>query len=315
MQPDQIKAVELSVIWCTEGKGDEDVGLHYFKRYSQEEEPLDPRSSVRFVADEPLPDSPLSYDGLILKIRWCVRVRLFLPRGETLVHDEPFQLGACAACPAAGARGNAGVGRLVRDAVTVAQQSLRDALHAPGPDAVSVLRPGRTCHDCSSSGCASRRWWGQIVGTARLGKVDAAGRAAARAGSGRPQRHAHRAARRTAAPAGRCRKRAALRSRAMQLVIDGYEQLSRWQRLRIKRRCRLAGCGLLVTAHLSVGLAGALSHASRIWRRHVRVVQALLGERSQELISRPRSRRWFHAASRQPAQMLFALYDLYERRR
>jgi hypothetical protein len=93
LQPDLVKAVELSVIWRTEGKGEEDVGLHYFKRYSPEEEPLDPHFSIPFVTDEPLPDSPLSYEGLILKIRWCVRVRLFLPRGETLVHDEPFQLG------------------------------------------------------------------------------------------------------------------------------------------------------------------------------------------------------------------------------
>lgn len=93
LQPDQIKAVELSVIWCTEGKGEEDVGLHYFKRYSPEEEPLDPRSPLRFATEERLPASPLSYEGLIIKIRWCVRVRLFLPRGETLVHDEPFQLG------------------------------------------------------------------------------------------------------------------------------------------------------------------------------------------------------------------------------
>jgi hypothetical protein len=93
LKPDEIKAVELSVIWHTEGKGEEDVGLHYFKRYSREEHPFDPRQAVRFAAEETLPASPLSYDGLILKIRWCVRVRLFLPRGESLVHDEPFQLG------------------------------------------------------------------------------------------------------------------------------------------------------------------------------------------------------------------------------
>jgi hypothetical protein len=93
VNPDDIKAVELSVIWHTEGKGEEDVGLHYFKRYSSEEQPLDPSETIRFAADEPLPPSPLSYDGQILKLRWCVRVRVFLPRGETLVHDEPFQLG------------------------------------------------------------------------------------------------------------------------------------------------------------------------------------------------------------------------------
>ena len=67
LQPDQIKAIELSVIWLTEGKGDEDVGLHYFKRYSPDEQRLDTRSCVAFESAEPLPPSPLSYDGRIVK--------------------------------------------------------------------------------------------------------------------------------------------------------------------------------------------------------------------------------------------------------
>lgn len=91
---EDIKGVELSVIWRTEGKGEEDVGLHYFRRYSREDaEGFDPRGGVRFASD-PLPPSPLSYEGVILKIRWYVRVRLFLSNGEALVHDEPFRLGS-----------------------------------------------------------------------------------------------------------------------------------------------------------------------------------------------------------------------------
>jgi hypothetical protein len=38
------------------------------------------------------------------------------------------------------------------------------------------------------------------------------------------------------------------------LVIDGYEQLSRWRRWLLRRLCRRRGWGLLVTAHASVGL-------------------------------------------------------------
>jgi hypothetical protein len=38
------------------------------------------------------------------------------------------------------------------------------------------------------------------------------------------------------------------------LVIDGYEQLSRWQRALVRWQCRRRGCGLLVTAHADVGL-------------------------------------------------------------
>jgi hypothetical protein len=40
-----------------------------------------------------LPMSPLSYDGVILKIRWCVRVRVFLTKGREYVAQTRFQLG------------------------------------------------------------------------------------------------------------------------------------------------------------------------------------------------------------------------------
>jgi hypothetical protein len=91
-QPDQIRAVEWSVLWFTEGKGDEDLGVHLFERRSTEEDlAFDPRQTVQFSTR--LPNSPLSYDGRIVKIRWCVRVRVFLPRGVELVEDELFQLG------------------------------------------------------------------------------------------------------------------------------------------------------------------------------------------------------------------------------
>ena len=32
VQPAEIQAVEASVMWYTEGKGDEDLGVHYFER-------------------------------------------------------------------------------------------------------------------------------------------------------------------------------------------------------------------------------------------------------------------------------------------
>jgi hypothetical protein len=93
LNPAQIKAIELSILWFTEGKGDEDLGVHFFQRRSPEEDAVfDPRQCVPFSTV--LPNSPLSYDGRIVKIRWCVRVRLFLPRGESLVQEELFQLGA-----------------------------------------------------------------------------------------------------------------------------------------------------------------------------------------------------------------------------
>src|SRR5205085_9583437 len=38
------------------------------------------------------------------------------------------------------------------------------------------------------------------------------------------------------------------------VIVDGYEQLSRWSRWRLLRRCKRLGHGLLVTAHEDAGL-------------------------------------------------------------
>ena len=88
----QVKAVEVSVLWYTEGKGDEDFGVHFFDRLSVEEgDEVGPRQCARFTTE--LPKSPLSYEGVIVKIRWCVRVRLFLKRGKVFTRERTFQLG------------------------------------------------------------------------------------------------------------------------------------------------------------------------------------------------------------------------------
>ena len=87
-----VKAIEVSVLWYTEGKGDEDLAVHEFWRRSVEDgESLEPGRPLPFSTT--LPESPLSYDGAILKLRWCVRVRAFLPRGKELVGQKAFQLG------------------------------------------------------------------------------------------------------------------------------------------------------------------------------------------------------------------------------
>jgi hypothetical protein len=87
-----VRAVELSVLWHTDGKGDEDMSVHFFERFeAAADERLDFRAPRSFATD--LPNSPLSYDGLIVKIRWCVRVRAFLARGKDITLEVPFQLG------------------------------------------------------------------------------------------------------------------------------------------------------------------------------------------------------------------------------
>lgn len=88
-----IQAVEASVLWITEGKGEEDMGVHFFeRRLPGDAEDGDLRPMRRFRTR--LPNSPLSYWGAILTIRWCVRLRLFLRRGRETVLEYPFTLGS-----------------------------------------------------------------------------------------------------------------------------------------------------------------------------------------------------------------------------
>jgi len=93
VDPVEIQAVEASVLWYTEGKGEEDMGVHFFERRlpsDDEDGDLRPMRRVRTR----LPNSPLSYSGAILCIRWCVRLRLFLRRGRDYVLEQPFTLGS-----------------------------------------------------------------------------------------------------------------------------------------------------------------------------------------------------------------------------
>jgi hypothetical protein len=87
-----LRAAELSVLWYTAGKGEEDLGVHYFERFTAEGGArLDLRVPRRF--EVALPVSPLSYDGVLVKICWCARLRLFFSRGHESVAETPFRLG------------------------------------------------------------------------------------------------------------------------------------------------------------------------------------------------------------------------------
>ncbi len=107
--PEEIKAVEVSVLWYTEGKGDEDLAVHDFWRHEPDEgDRQDLRRPGRFSAV--LPKSPMSYRGVLVKIRWCVRVRVFLHHGREVMGELAFRLGdvpaARAAIPAERPAGN-----------------------------------------------------------------------------------------------------------------------------------------------------------------------------------------------------------------
>jgi len=89
----QLQAIEASVLWYTEGKGDEDMGVHFFqRRVNGDANEGDLRQLHRFRTA--LPNSPLSYAGTIVKVRWCARIRVFLRRGREVFFEQAFTLGA-----------------------------------------------------------------------------------------------------------------------------------------------------------------------------------------------------------------------------
>ncbi len=92
IQQNSMSAVEVSVVWLTEGKGTEDLGVHFFQRLTGNSLAASDWSIPQNVL-VPLPDSPLSYEGRLLKISWCVRVRFYLNDGTELVAQQPFYLG------------------------------------------------------------------------------------------------------------------------------------------------------------------------------------------------------------------------------
>lgn len=89
---EQVRAVEHSIAWYTEGKGEEDLGVHHFQRIT--DEALLPPATMLGSFGSDLPPSPLSYEGVIVKIRWCVRVRIFFVGGRDFVSEHIFDMGA-----------------------------------------------------------------------------------------------------------------------------------------------------------------------------------------------------------------------------
>jgi len=102
-----LRALEESVVWYTEGKGDEDLGVVSFERIGFGGESSLPWKRLAAVgmrqdtrpeasaAPSPLaagslavrlPVSPLSYEGLLVKVSWCVRVRVFFARPSPPPH-------------------------------------------------------------------------------------------------------------------------------------------------------------------------------------------------------------------------------------
>ncbi len=87
-----VTAIETSVLWMTHGKGQEDIGVHFFERRENKMVHADVLRQTHKLSTK-LPMSPLSYDGEMVKISWGVRVRLFLADGTQQTEDYGFLLG------------------------------------------------------------------------------------------------------------------------------------------------------------------------------------------------------------------------------
>lgn len=87
----QFNSLEASVLWRTEGKGEEDILVNRFERRvaSSTRDELLQEQVIRAT----LPNSPLSYEGVIVKIIWSVRIKAFAPKGKSIVQDRHFRLG------------------------------------------------------------------------------------------------------------------------------------------------------------------------------------------------------------------------------
>ncbi len=97
------------------------------------------------------------------------------------------------------------------------------------------------------------------------------------------------------------------------LVVDGYEQLGRFQRFRLKRFCRRGGLGLLVTAHASVGLPELFCTTAELTTVQ-RLVEQLQREYTFHVTPAEVAERFSQHAGN-VREVFFDLYDLYESRR
>lgn len=97
------------------------------------------------------------------------------------------------------------------------------------------------------------------------------------------------------------------------LVIDGYEQLSMWQRLWVCGLCRLRRLGLVVTTHRSCGLPVLFATAVDADLACQVVSHLLAGQAARITPDDVAGRLAVHRGNLR--ETLFDLYDLYELRR
>ncbi len=89
----EVLALEWSILWATEGTGDEDRGVHAMSLLEPEGFEGVPKPNQWREFQAILPGSPLSYDGLVVKVVWRVRVRAVVGKYPEWLGEVPFRLG------------------------------------------------------------------------------------------------------------------------------------------------------------------------------------------------------------------------------
>jgi hypothetical protein len=160
---------------------------------------------------------------------------------------------------------------------------------------------------------ASQGWWGQIVGPHGSGKstlLHTLAVGVAQRGRKIVWLTQTQGQRRLAVS----HEDAAAWDSATLVMIDGYEQLGWLTRRWLKGVCRRQGAGLLVTAHEDVGLPPLATTAPDLATLQVLVAELLPGQ-DTGLVGPEDVSECYQAHAGNARETLFALYDLYERRR
>jgi hypothetical protein len=97
------------------------------------------------------------------------------------------------------------------------------------------------------------------------------------------------------------------------LILDGYEQFSLWQKLRVRRICQSAGCGLLVTSHTPTSLPPL--YRTCVTPELTERVFARLTRQRPALVTTSELHASLAARNGNLREALFDLYDIHEARR
>jgi hypothetical protein len=180
------------------------------------------------------------------------------------------------------------------------------------PGAIEYLFPPGVDAELLLGRLAASAWWGQIVGPHGSGKSTllATLRLHWEASGREPLEISLRDGERRLP----CRALVHKQLRpATQVIIDGYEQLSWTARYRLKRLCRLRGCGLLVTSHRPAGLPELF--VARVDLATTSKLVEILAGRSSKAPPLPPLEALLTAHGNNVRELLFGLYDWYEQHR